>query len=223
VCWLKKEPDMEESAMNTRQTRFVEEFMVDGNATAAAIRAGYATRSARQTASRLMTKGDVQVEIARLAQGRTERVKFTADRVLSEAANLATQSMVAFVDTDGYLVTNMKDLPTDVVACVQEVTQDTFTNKEGFTITRVKLKLYDRLRALALVGKHVGVRAFAETVAPMQDQQSKGLGERLDEICRKQEMRTAAALERGESVCPGCEGTYMGRTRRELDASTARQ
>jgi phage terminase small subunit len=42
-----------------RQLRFIDEFLIDGNGTAAAIRAGYSKRSAKMQASRLMTNDDV--------------------------------------------------------------------------------------------------------------------------------------------------------------------
>ena len=44
---------------NSRQQRFIDEFLIDGNGTAAAIRAGYSKRSAKMQASRLMTNDDV--------------------------------------------------------------------------------------------------------------------------------------------------------------------
>jgi phage terminase small subunit len=44
---------------NTRQQRFIDEYLIDGNGTAAAIRAGYSKRSAKMQASRLMTNDDI--------------------------------------------------------------------------------------------------------------------------------------------------------------------
>lgn len=48
------------SCLTTKQLRWIDEFLVDGNATAAAIRAGYSERSARSIAHENMTKPDVQ-------------------------------------------------------------------------------------------------------------------------------------------------------------------
>lgn len=48
---------------NTRQQRFIDEYLIDGNGTAAAIRAGYSKRSAKMQASRLMTNDVILAEL----------------------------------------------------------------------------------------------------------------------------------------------------------------
>ncbi len=63
-------------AKHPKRQRFVEEYVVDGNATAAARRAGYSARTAKQQGSRLLTYVDVQAEIATL-----ERAQQQADVV----------------------------------------------------------------------------------------------------------------------------------------------
>jgi len=50
-------------SLAVRQARFVDEFLIDGNGTAAAIRAGYSKRSAKMQASRLMTNDDVLIAL----------------------------------------------------------------------------------------------------------------------------------------------------------------
>ena len=69
--------------IDTRQKRFCEEYLIDLNATQAAIRAGYAKRSARQIASRLLTNDDIRAYIAELQKERMVRTEITADYVLA--------------------------------------------------------------------------------------------------------------------------------------------
>ena len=79
--------------MNHRQIIFVEEYLIDLNATKAAIRAGYAERSATVTASKLLTKANIQaaIQIAQLA--RSERTQITVDKVLEDIELIKLNAM----------------------------------------------------------------------------------------------------------------------------------
>lgn len=75
--------------LSPKQLRFCEEYLVDLNATQAAIRAGYRERSARQQAARLLTKDYIQAEVARLRDDISVRTGLTQDRVLNEIGSVA--------------------------------------------------------------------------------------------------------------------------------------
>ena len=81
-----------------RQQRFVEEFLLDLNATQAALRAGYSARGLRVQASRLLTNASVQAAIARRMAARAQRVELTQDAVLRELALLAQSDVTHYVD-----------------------------------------------------------------------------------------------------------------------------
>jgi phage terminase small subunit len=68
--------------LNPRQAQFVKEYLVDLNATKAAIRAGYSEESARSIGSENLTKPDIQEAIAEAMAKRSQRVQITADYVL---------------------------------------------------------------------------------------------------------------------------------------------
>ncbi|MDX8400287.1 MAG: terminase small subunit [Gallionellaceae bacterium] len=68
--------------LTPKQALFCKEYLVDLNATQAAIRAGYAVSNADSTSSRLVSKSHVSNEIARLQQKRTEKVELTAEETL---------------------------------------------------------------------------------------------------------------------------------------------
>ena len=176
--------------------------MVDGNATAAAIRAGYAERSARQTASGLMTKTDIQYEVARLSKARSERLEFTADDILRESKNLALTTMGAFIDEDGFVVGNLKDLPDSALACIQSVEQTTTIDASGNTVIKQRLKLYDRLKALQVAGQHVDIRAFVQQHQVEVSPAAQSLGDRLDAIHQKRNEEIRQFTARG--LCHKC-------------------
>jgi phage terminase small subunit len=69
---------------------FCQEYVVDLNGTQAAIRAGYSERSANEQASALLAKPNVRLRVEELRKERASRTNITADRVLTEAWNIAT-------------------------------------------------------------------------------------------------------------------------------------
>lgn len=78
------------SALNAKQQRFVDEYLVDLNGTQAAIRAGYAPGSADVTAARLLGDARVQAYIQKRMKDREERTGITQDMVLQRWWEIAT-------------------------------------------------------------------------------------------------------------------------------------
>jgi phage terminase small subunit len=76
--------------LNDRQQRFVQEYLIDLNATQAAIRAGYAKKTAEQAASRLLRNVKVQEAIQEAKKKRSVRTEVTADKVLDRLWAIAT-------------------------------------------------------------------------------------------------------------------------------------
>ncbi len=75
--------------LNTKQKRFCEQYLVDGNATKAAIRAGYSQRSASSIGNENLKKPKIQRYISQLREARKLRTQVTADRILQELATMA--------------------------------------------------------------------------------------------------------------------------------------
>lgn len=117
--------------LTDKQKRFCEEYLVDLNATQAAIRAGYSERTAEQIAYKLVKKSSVSEYLRSLKEKRSSRTEITADRVLAAIAEI------------------------------------------GFG----KFQAKDRLKALELLGKHLGLfTAGADNSAAL---------EKLDEVLGK--------------------------------------
>lgn len=68
--------------MNEKQVRFCEEYIIDHNATQAAIRAGYSEKTAKQIGSKLLTKVDVQEKVQELAEKVSRGAIASAEEVL---------------------------------------------------------------------------------------------------------------------------------------------
>ncbi len=71
------------SNFTPKQARFVEEYLVDLNATQAAVRAGYSPKTAKQQAQRLLTKVDIHRAIQEGQEARSERTGVTQDQVIT--------------------------------------------------------------------------------------------------------------------------------------------
>lgn len=76
--------------LNTQQRRFVAEYLKDGNATQAAIRAGYSAKTANEQGARLLAKVSVAQAIAQQQKASIERTLGSADEVLAQMWQLAT-------------------------------------------------------------------------------------------------------------------------------------
>lgn len=147
---------------NARQQRFIHEYMVDFNATAAAIRAGYSPQAASTQATRLMSEPFIQVEIQRLQAQHASKCAVTAERVIAEFAKLGFANMLDYmkVGPDGDPVLDFSKLTRDQGAALTEVTVEDFVDGRGDDardVKRVRFKLADKIGALTSLARHLGL------------------------------------------------------------------
>lgn len=136
------------------QAAFVREYSVDHNATQAYIRAGGSAKAAEVNACRLLRKDKVATLIAEAEAKRAVRCEITGDRVVMELARIAFSDMRHFAKAsdNGVRLEDSDDWTDDDAAAVAEFSET--TSKEGGSI---KFKLHDKIRALDLLGKHLGL------------------------------------------------------------------
>ncbi|MHC4187764.1 MAG: terminase small subunit [Planctomycetota bacterium] len=91
--------------LTAKQRRFYEEYVVDLNATQAAIRAGYGRKTAREIGRQNLTKLDIQQYVQRLMEERSARTEITADQVLRQLAAIAFASITGYLSfrLEGYI------------------------------------------------------------------------------------------------------------------------
>lgn len=140
--------------MSDKQERFCQEYIIDLNGAAAATRAGYSENTAKEQASRLLTNVNVQEKIQKLMAERSIRTKTTQDMVLRELAKIAFSNMRNYASWSSDTVTliDSHDLTDDNAAVVVNISKT--TTKDGGSI---KFKLHDKVNALELLGKHLGI------------------------------------------------------------------
>jgi phage terminase small subunit len=83
------QPATKKKALSPKQATFVREYLVDLNATQAAIRAGYSPKTARVQASDLLTKPDIQEAVRAGQDKRAARLELKAEDVLRELQSIA--------------------------------------------------------------------------------------------------------------------------------------
>ena len=140
--------------LNLKQEQFCREYLVDMNATQAAIRAGYSKKTAGSQAHDLLKKPEIESELSRLMQERSERTGITADRVLQEIAKLAFLDPRKLFNDDGFprLVHELDD---DTAAAIAGLDVAQIGNSEMGVGSVLKYKLADKKGSLELLGKHL--------------------------------------------------------------------
>lgn len=150
---------------------FVKEYLVDKNATQAAIRAGYSPHSARSFGSQLLTFRDVAEAVERGLARQARRTEISAERVLRELALVAFSDIgdVVRVDGDGKVFVNdLESMEPEARRSIAEITQTTTERiepgKDGEparVIEKIRLgvKQHSKVAALKMLADHLGLSA----------------------------------------------------------------
>jgi len=140
--------------MTEKQKRFVEEYLIDLNATQAAIRAGFSVKTANEQGSRMLANVSIQTAISKAMAERSKRTGVNQDRIVLELAKIAFVNAGDVINMDEATV--KEDAATDDVAAIQSIRVKIFPTKDGDGIER-EVKLEPKLKALELLGKHLGM------------------------------------------------------------------
>ena len=144
--------------MNRKMRRFVEEYLVDLNASRAARRAGYHTGYGR----RLIHRPDIAEAIRAAMDERATRTGITADEVVRELARIGRANLMDYirVQPDGSAYVDLSDLDRSQAAGLAEITVDEYAEGRGAksrAVKRVRIKLLDKRGALVDLGRHLGM------------------------------------------------------------------
>lgn len=155
--------------ISEKQQRFAREYLVDLNATQAAIRAGYSPKTAGCQSHELLKKPEIQEIIAAGAKKAEQRTEITLDRVLNEYARIAFAGMSKFVsiDSDGTPRVDLSKCTPEDLDLLSEVQTET-QQGEDKPVLKVKIKPLDKLNALEKLARHLGVFRDAE-VKPIEN------------------------------------------------------
>lgn len=162
--------------LREKQQRFVEEYLIDLNGTQAAIRTGYSARTANEQASRLLANVSVQQAISERMAERSKRTGVNQDRVILELARIAFLRVTDVVDKNG----NIKDdASEDDLSCIESIKYKHSVSDTGSSTER-EVKVASKLKALELLGRHMGMFKDKVDVSVLQGEKSK-----LDDLIRQ--------------------------------------
>lgn len=135
--------------LTPKQERFCEEYLIDLNATQAAIRAGYSANTAREQGAQNLSKLNIQEKIAELQAERSKRTEITQDCVVKELAAVAFAKATdyACIESNTVFIKPTAELTPVQRAAIVGIKQ---------TQSGIEIKL-DKIRALEMLGRHLGM------------------------------------------------------------------
>lgn len=144
---------MAERKLTPKQQKFVAEYLIDLNATQAAIRAGYSAKTARNIAQELLTKPHIQAELQKRREKVEKKLEISQEQVIAELAAIALSNGADYAKVVGdgvssyveFTLTDQLDpMKLKAIASIEE-------SQNG-----MKVKTHDKLRAIELLGKFMG-------------------------------------------------------------------
>lgn len=156
---------MRSNTLTDKQLRFAEEYLIDLNATQAAIRAGYSKKTANEQGARLLAKVSITEYLTERKQQVNDKLQITYERTMQEYARLAFFDIRKIYDDNGALK-EVKDLDDDTAAALAGIESVELNGPEGISLgTNKKVKTYDKKGALDSICKVNGWNAPAKIEA----------------------------------------------------------
>ena len=175
-------------ALKGKQARFVEEYLIDLNATQAAIRAGYSPKTAYVIGIQNLRKLQIAEAIAIAQAERSKRVSLTQDQVVQELAVLDF-SNVQHYQIDDYgnltLAEGVPEAAMRAVSSLKRKVRHSGSGDEAETTYETEIKLWDKVGSLRLTAQHLGMLVERHEVTgkhggPVQHAHVHHLAEALD-------------------------------------------
>lgn len=168
--------------LTDKQELFCREYLVDLNATQAAIRAGYSENTASEQGARLLVNVKVQNYIQELKQQRNDRNKIDADYVLKRLVEIDQMDILDILAPSGDFLP-IKKWPRTWRTTLSGLDIAIIGSGDTEAIMK-KIKWPDKTKNLELLGKHINVQAFKEkneTTVNMADEMASLMKEISDE------------------------------------------
>lgn len=145
--------------LSDRQRRFVAEYLIDCNATQAAIRAGYSSKGAEVQGHRLLRHAKVAALIEDGQAKIADKLEVTQERIVAELAKIGFSDIRRLFGEGGSLkrIEELDDHAAGCLASVEVVTRKVPGSADNEVEHTAKLKLWDKRAALVDLGKHVGM------------------------------------------------------------------
>ena len=164
--------------LTPKQQRFVEEYLIDLNATQAAIRSGYSEKTARDIGCENLAKPNIAKAIEEAQNKRQERTQIDSAYVLKRLVEIDQMDVLDIMDDDGN-VKPLRDWPKIWRQYISNIETISMDDGEGWL---KKIKWPDKVKNLELLGKHVSVGAFKDKIEHSGKLEIQSLSDLMDEL-----------------------------------------
>ncbi|RVT36892.1 terminase small subunit [Acinetobacter indicus] len=169
------------AGLTDKQQRFVDEYLIDLNATQAAIRAGYSEKTAAAIGAENLIKPNIQNAIQEAQARRQEQTQIDAAYVLRRLVEIDQMDVLDIMDDDGN-VKPLRDWPKIWRQYISNIETISVDDGEGWL---KKIKWPDKVKNLELLGKHVSVGAFKDKVEHSGKLEIQSLSDLMDELSKE--------------------------------------
>jgi phage terminase small subunit len=141
----------QKNEISEKQRIFLNEYLKDLNGKQAAIRAGYSVKSAKVTASRMLTNANLRNELSKQIREIYDNYKNDQEKVIRELAVVGFSRITDYMTIlkEGITIKDTNEIPEELIGAISEVTiADT---KDG---KRKSIKLHSKIEALKLLGNY---------------------------------------------------------------------
>lgn len=143
--------------LTPKQKLFCKEYLIDLNATQAAIRSGYSEKTAYSQGQRLLKNVEAKRLIQNLMDKRAEKVEIKSDEILAEIKKMAFANMLDYmtIDKDGSAFVDLSKLTREQAAAISQLEVESYWDKDlKKTVKKIKFKLADKYKGQELLGRH---------------------------------------------------------------------
>lgn len=166
------------AGLTDKQQRFVDEYLIDLNATQAAIRAGYSEKTAAAIGAENLIKPNIQNAIQEAQAKRQEQTQIDAAYVLRRLVEIDQMDVLDIMDDNGN-VKPIKDWPKTWRQYISNIETISLEDEAGWL---KKIKWPDKVKNLELLGKHVSVGAFKDKVEHSGKLEIQSISDLMDEL-----------------------------------------
>ncbi len=187
--------------MNLRQQRFVQEYLLYGNAAKAALTAGYAAGSARRIGSSLLRHPEVKAALAEEQDEAARRYKVDFDTLVATYASIALANMADYIDfsVEGFALRRGEFISPQATAAIAALTL-------GVDGKPAKIRLYDKLRSLDSLARLLGFgqgKAAPQAPSPEEVRAARErVRARMEEIIKERVAAITARSAAGQGAPP---------------------
>lgn len=165
---MSKQPVYAERKLTAKQAAFVSEYLIDLNATQAAIRAGYSEKTSDTQASRLLSNVKVSHAVQERMSQRSQRTQVDADYVLNRLHEIDQLDVLDILNDDG-TIKSVREWPKSWRTSITGLDVQELMSGDIQSVMK-KIKFPDKIRNLELLGRHVVVNAWNADKIPVEPQ-----------------------------------------------------